>query len=250
MELSVSMHNGSISSPGGGTRCGRDLERCVDSTTNPKQMPRINRRIMSRSRQAHGSPARRRTDQEPWDGWKPVLMIALSIAFLDWATKALVIATIPLGDIIVVMEGRVALWHVRNPAMVLGLFGDLPLAYRKMLAGLLAIVGVILLFEVLTRAHRLLPHRRPWAWFFGGLLFGGMLGNLGERALHWGVTDFLSIGWGDSWLPPGNVADLAIFFSIPIALIVILFEVEARAQRAPPDAPDASLSTDTAGSPT
>src|SRR5690606_4325712 len=82
-----------------------------------------------------------------------------------------------------------------------------------------------------SRAHRLLPRRRPWAWLFSGLLLGGMLGNLGERSLHWWVTDFLSFRWGPYWLPPGNVADLAIVTSLPIAILVILFEVEARAMR-------------------
>jgi lipoprotein signal peptidase len=58
-----------------------------------------------------------------------------------------------------------------------------------------------------------------------------MLGNLGERVVHWGVTDYLSIGWGDLWLPPGNIADLSIFLSLPVAILVVLYELQARAQR-------------------
>ena len=52
-----------------------------------------------------------------------------------------------------------------------------------------------------------------------------MLGNLGERAVHWGVTDYLSFRWGDLWLPPGNVADLALFLSSPSPALVIAFEL-------------------------
>jgi lipoprotein signal peptidase len=175
--------------------------------------------------------ARRKTDVEPHRSFWPVAWIATIVAILDWTSKALVFASLPLDRRVVVASGRVAFWHVRNEAMILGLFGDLPLRTRQGIAVLLGIVGVTLLREVLTRAHRLLPRRRPWGWLFVGLVLGGMLGNLGERVLHWGVTDFLSFRWGSVWLPPGNVADLAIILSIPISLLVIAFEIEARSLR-------------------
>jgi signal peptidase II len=185
-------------------------------------------------RRAATTPSRRSTDHEPRRGWKPILLIATAIALVDWLTKALIVATIPVDELVVVVEDRLALWHVKNPAMILGLFGDLPLRFRQILAALLAIVALTLLFEVVTRAHRLLPHRRRWAWLFVGLVLGGMVGNVGERIFHWGITDFLAFGWRGIWLPPGNVADLAIFLSIPIAPFVIAFEIEARARRARP----------------
>lgn len=162
------------------------------------------------------------------------MLLAAFVALLDWGTKALVIASVPVDGIVVLIEDRLALWHVKNPAMILGLFGDLPLRYRQILAGLLGVVGFTLLLEVVTRAHRLLPNRRRWAWSFVGLVLGGMIGNIGERVLHWGITDFIAIGWRGIWLPPGNVADLAIFLSIPIAPLVIAFEIEARARRSRP----------------
>jgi lipoprotein signal peptidase len=180
---------------------------------------------------AEGSPRRRRTDREPNRGWRPIAALALAVALLDWSTKALIAATIPLGELVVVIDDRIAFWHVKNPALILGLLGGVPLEQRKIVAALLGLVGLVLLVEVVIRAHRLLPHRRPWAWLFAGLVLGGMMGNLGERALHWGVTDFLSFRWGHLWLPPGNVADLAIFASIPIALLVIVFELEGRSLR-------------------
>jgi lipoprotein signal peptidase len=58
-----------------------------------------------------------------------------------------------------------------------------------------------------------------------------MLGNLGERVVHWGVTDYLSIRWGEYWLPPGNVADIALFLSMPLSIPVIAFELLGRARR-------------------
>jgi lipoprotein signal peptidase len=176
---------------------------------------------------------RRRSDHEPKRGWIPALALVLGIAILDWTTKFLVARAVPLGEFVEVWEGRVALWHVRNPEMVLGLWGNLPLGGRKVIAAVAAIAALLIISEVVTRGHRLPPHRRIWAWIFVGTAFGGMLGNLGERALHWGVTDYLSFAWGDIWLPPGNVADLALFASIPLMIPVIVFELQARAQRRP-----------------
>lgn len=173
---------------------------------------------------------RRRTDHEPNRGWIRVLAIAFPIALVDWGVKWLVVMTIPLHELYVVSD-RVALWHVKNPALVLGLHGDLPLGARKMMVTVYGIIALLLLIAVLTRGHRLLPHRRKWAWLFLGMVAGGMMGNLGERVLHWGVTDFLSFRWGGLWLPPGNVADLSILLAMPIALCVLIFELEARALR-------------------
>jgi lipoprotein signal peptidase len=116
--------------------------------------------------------------------------------------------------------------------MILGLYGSLPLESRQVIASLAAVLGAVLLFEVVSRGHRLPPSRRPWVWLFVGLASGGMLGNLGERAMHWGVTDFLSFRYGEVWLPPGNIADIALFASIPVAAVVIWFELSARASRA------------------
>lgn len=157
--------------------------------------------------------------------------MAASVALLDWVTKFAVSEGIRLNDFVIVLEDRVALWHVRNPALVLGLFGDFPLAYRMGVAVLLGLAGLVLLAEVVSRARRLRPTRRRWAWLFVGLVFGGMLGNLGERVLHWWVTDFLTFRVGSSWLPPGNVADLAILLSMPLAPLVVYFELEARRGR-------------------
>ena len=173
---------------------------------------------------------RRRTDNEPNRGWVPIVALAIPIALLDWATKWAIVQAIPLNELRVISD-RVAFWHVKNPALVLGLHGDMPLGFRKAMVTIYGTIAFLLLIAVLTRGHRLLPHRRKWAWLFLGMVAGGMLGNLGERVLHWGVTDFLSFRWGDYHLPPGNLADLSIVLSMPVAMAVLLFELEARALR-------------------
>lgn len=189
---------------------------------------------------------RRSSDREPKRGWIPTVVIVFSIACSDWLTKAFIIETMPLRTFREVWEGRVAFWHVRNDAMILGLYGDLPLQSRQAIAAMSAVLAALLLFEVISRGHRLPPGRRNWVWLFVGLVSGGMLGNLGERALHWGVTDYLSFRWGDIWLPPGNIADIAIFLSAPVAMVVIWFELAARMRRSavPEGAGDAVIVPD------
>jgi lipoprotein signal peptidase len=179
------------------------------------------------------SPRRRRTDLETNHGWRPALAILLVVAMLDWMVKIGVASAVQVGDFVEVWEGRIALWHLKNPDMVLGLWGNFPIQVRMAIAVLAVLCAILLAFHILYRGHRLLPHRRPWAWLFVGLAFGGMLGNLGERLIRWSVTDYLSFAWGEFWLPPGNVADVALLLSMPLAAAVVFFELEARALRRP-----------------
>lgn len=160
-----------------------------------------------------------------------MLGTGLCVALLDWASKAAVAASVSLGSLVEVLPGSVAFWHVRNEAMMLGLYGDHPLGVRKAIAAGAAIAAVGLIAQVMASGHRLPERQRPWAWTFVGLMLGGMLGNLGERLLHWWVTDFLSFRWGGEWSPPGNVADLALLAAVPLAVVVCVLEVMCRMRR-------------------
>jgi lipoprotein signal peptidase len=194
------------------------------------------RRMMGfRRRMPRGdeSPGRRASDREPVRGWRPALLVGAAVALLDWGTKAAVAASVPLEAFREVIPGRVAFWHVRNEAMILGLYGDFSLGTRKLIALVAAVVAVVVILQIIGRGHRLPRAQRTYASVFVGVALGGMLGNLGERVIHWGVTDFLSFYWAPYWLPPGNVADIALFLSIPMAVPVILFELQGRSRRVP-----------------
>jgi len=177
------------------------------------------------------SPGRRKSDREPMRGWIPTVIIALGVALLDWTAKFLIAMNIPLDELREVIPGKLAFWHVRNPAMVLGLWDNFPIATRKVIAIVAAVLGGIVLLQILGRGHRFPRQHRAWAWVFIGLVLGGMLGNLGERVVHWGVTDYISFRWGDYWLPPGNIADIALFLSMPLSIPVIVFEMIGRSKR-------------------
>ena len=204
----------------------------VDPSNHP--IRRAARRAMGHRRitlAPDRSPGRRAADLQPMRGWIPTVIIAAGVALVDWTAKFLIARNIPLDDLREVIPGRLAFWHVRNPAMVLGLWDNFPIATRKAIAVVAAVLGAIVLVQILARGHRFPRHHRAWAWTFIGLVLGGMLGNLGERVVHWGVTDFISIRWGDYWLPPGNIADLALFLSMPLSIPVILFELSGRSRR-------------------
>ena len=174
---------------------------------------------------------RRSSDREPRRGRIPVVATVLAVAALDWTTKLLVSGLVPAEALVPVWPGRLALWHVANPAMILGLHGDLPLLSRQVITILAALLAAALFVEVVERGHRLPRDRQPVAWLCIGLAFGGMLGNFGERLLYWRVTDFLSLNVASVWLPPTNVADIALVASLPLSVLVIRYELDARRQR-------------------
>ena len=182
-------------------------------------------------RRADAAPGRRASDHEPVRGWRPALVVAAAIALLDWGTKAAIAWTVPVGAFREVIPGRVAFWHVRNEAMILGLYDDLALGTRKSIALVASLVAALVILQIIGRGHRLPGAQRTYASLFVGTVLGGMLGNLGERVVHWGVTDYLSFHWAPYWLPPGNVADVALFLAIPMAVPVIVFELMGRARR-------------------
>ena len=81
------------------------------------------------------------------------------------------------------------------------------------------------LSQLLALLVYFIRHRgEPLIWLPTGMLFGGALGNLIDRARAGSVTDFikLPLGW-----PPFNLADAAITLGI-----VILFGVIENARRA------------------
>ena len=183
------------------------------------------------SRRPDAAPGRRASDHEPVRGWRPALAVAAAIALLDWGTKAAIVWSVPVGAFREVIPGRVAFWHVRNEAMILGLYDNLALGTRKSIALVASLVASLVILQIIGRGHRLPRAQRTYASVFVGTVLGGMLGNLGERVVHWGVTDYLSFHWAPYWLPPGNVADVALFLAIPMAVPVIVFELQGRARR-------------------
>jgi signal peptidase II len=136
-----------------------------------------------------------------------------AVVALDQATKQLADSQIERGDDVSVLPG-LALTNTRNTGVAFGAFqgGGLVVAI---------LIGVSLALLV---GYFLVQRERPWLWLPVGMLLGGALGNLADRAREGAVIDFIDpVAW-----PAFNLADSCIV----IGVLVLLYVVEGRPARA------------------
>ena len=144
-----------------------------------------------------------------------VLLLAGAVVALDQISKAIVLGRLPLGVQIPVVDGLLALTLVLNPGLAFGLLGSVPPAWRWMVAAL-SLVALAVLARV---ALRVLP-AGGWAGRLSiGLIFGGAVGNLVDRARFGAVVDFVDVHWQGWHWPAFNVADSAI--TVGVALLAL-----------------------------
>jgi signal peptidase II len=131
---------------------------------------------------------------------------AAGVVALDQLTKALVRDGLVFGERRDLILG-VDLVHVRNSGIAFGFLED---------GGALLIVGAAVALVALV-AFFATHADRPLVWLPTGLLLGGAIGNLIDRADSGSVTDFIKF----PHFPAFNVADISITFGV-IALIYVL----------------------------
>ena len=140
---------------------------------------------------------------------------ALAVVAADQASKALVRATFDLGESHPVIEGVLWLTHVKNTGAAFGMLrGHL---WLLMLIGV-AVLGLI--GYVMVRACPESPLARTAL----AMVAGGAAGNLIDRSLAGGVTDFFDLGW---W-PVFNVADICLDVGVALLVWWLLFGAEHR----------------------
>ncbi|MBM3633933.1 MAG: signal peptidase II [Actinobacteria bacterium] len=150
----------------------------------------------------------RRLKREAGQRYRLMALIALAVVVLDQLVKVIVRATIAQSEVVDVLPG-IDFVHTVNTGIAFSLFSGS--------TGLIAIltlvaIGVIAIVLVAYAGqHRLVP-------IGGGLLLGGSIGNLIDRAGRDGVTDFIAIG---PW-PPFNVADIAITCGAILLVLAIV----------------------------
>lgn len=145
----------------------------------------------------------------------PVAAIATAglVVAVDQVTKQLAIASVERGDQVKVFFG-LDIANTRNTGVAFGAFdgGGLVVAI---------LIGVSLTLLV---GYFALHRDMPWLWLPVGLLLGGALGNLADRARDGAVIDFIDpVGW-----PAFNVADACIV----VGVFALLWLVEGRPRRA------------------
>jgi signal peptidase II len=151
------------------------------------------------------------------------LALAAAVVVLDQATKALVVASIPLYEKIPVIRGFFDLTHLRNTGAAFGVFAAAGSA-RPLLVTLLAVAvfaGVLAWSLTAPPSHRLLQTSLA-------LVMGGAVGNLIDRVRFQAVTDFLRFYAGRWEWPSFNVADSA----ITVGVVLLAWDIWRRPEPA------------------
>jgi signal peptidase II len=142
-----------------------------------------------------------------------LLLIALAILVADQVTKALVVANLAVGEKAPLVGDLVQVWHAQNRGAAFSLFQGGAVVFL--------IVSVLSILMV-TYFHRSLRDRSPWLHVVLGIVLGGTLGNFTDRLRQGYVTDWLSVGIGDTRWPTFNVADSSVVVGIGILVIYLL----------------------------
>jgi signal peptidase II len=134
------------------------------------------------------------------------------VVALDQATKQLAATNIAPNEQVAVIPG-LDLTNTRNTGVAFGA-----------LEGGGAVVAVLIAVSLaLLLAYFVANRDRPWLWLPVGMLLGGALGNLADRAREGAVIDFIDpVAW-----PAFNVADSCIV----VGVLVLLWVVERSPQR-------------------
>jgi signal peptidase II len=134
------------------------------------------------------------------------------VVAVDQATKQLAISGIERGGQVDVFFG-LELTNTRNTGVAFG-------AFEGGGALVAILIGVSL---ALLLGYFALHRDKPWLWLPVGLLLGGALGNLADRARIGAVIDFIDpVAW-----PAFNVADSCIV----VGVLALLYVVEGRPRR-------------------
>jgi signal peptidase II len=134
------------------------------------------------------------------------------VVAVDQATKQMVVSGIDRGEQVNVFFG-LDLTNARNTGV----------AFGALEGGGIVVTILIGLSLVLLLGYFAANRDKPWLWLPVGLLVGGALGNLADRARVGAVIDFIDpVAW-----PAFNVADSCIV----IGVLALLYVVEGRPRR-------------------
>jgi signal peptidase II len=135
------------------------------------------------------------------------------VVAIDQITKQLAVTNVERGGEVSVFPG-LEIANTRNTGVAFGFFEDGGVIVTVLIAvSLLLLIGYFLLHSDV-----------PWMWLPVGMLLGGALGNLADRAREGAVIDFIDpVAW-----PAFNVADSCIV----VGVFLLLWVVEGRTRRA------------------
>lgn len=136
-------------------------------------------------------------------------LIAIAVAVLDQMIKAYV-RSFPLGESILEIPGILSFTHCVNTGAAFSMMAGYTAVIAVFSIGLLAGIGMY----AVRNLHLTMP-----AWMAVACLAGGGIGNLLDRLLYSGVTDYIRLQFID--FPVFNLADIAITGSVSVLLILL-----------------------------
>lgn len=149
--------------------------------------------------------------------------LAVLIAFVvaaDWASKFMIRNQMPLRDRRILVDGWLSFQHNFNEGIAFSWFGGLNDTLRMPLLVVLTLVGIGATVMVMRQS------RDRWVHLAGALVLGGALGNLGDRLVDGGVTDFIFVHFFPYIF---NVADIAISIGgVLLALRMLMDDGDGR----------------------
>lgn len=148
-----------------------------------------------------------------------------SILAADQFTKWLVRSAFAVGESRPIVPGVVWLTHVKNSGAAFGMF--------RGQQWLLIAVAVVVLGAISYAVTRIKPESLL-VWIALAMIAAGTCGNLIDRAVSGGVTDFLDLGW----FPVFNVADISLDVGVALLLWWLLLGSEHRDTKPVAQAPD------------
>ncbi len=156
------------------------------------------------------------------------LVIGLALA-IDQASKAWVIASLPLGETIVpvvALHPFFMITHVRNTGAAFGLFAGV--------GDLFVVIAIVVTIGMLLYFPRV-PVRARLTQVAMGLVIAGALGNAIDRVVHGAVIDFIHYTVPGVVSNVSNLADHAIVGGV----LVLVAQSWRAGDRRSPDAPSA-----------
>ena len=149
-----------------------------------------------------------------------VFALAGAVVALDQVAKVLVLDRLPLGVPVALVDDLLSFTLVMNPGLAFGLLGSVTRTWRWVVAAL-SLVALAVLVRV---ALRVLPDGGWVGRVAIGLIFGGAVGNLIDRARFGAVVDFVDVHWRGWHWPAFNVADSAITIGVALLALRLITE--------------------------
>jgi signal peptidase II len=147
------------------------------------------------------------------------LWLTLVVVVLDRASKAWFETQTVEGWRHQVAANFIYLVHSQNPGVAFGVLADSASIWTRvgLIAGSVAVIAIL--------AWMLVANRSGGSLSAAGLalLLGGATGNVTDRIMHGGVTDFFEVWLGSYRWPAFNVADSAIAIGAALLIIDVLF---------------------------